>query len=80
MMHSSMGLAGVQWNMPVLSYLDNTKVSYITRWCYVNILLHHRLLEVNINKVIDNLPSLLYFQLKLRILCKVPQFSALYTN
>ena len=69
MMHSSMGLAGVQWNMPVLSYLDNTKVSYITWWCYVNILLHHRLLEVNINKVIDNLPSFLYFQLKLRILC-----------
>ena len=55
--------------MPVLSYLDNTKVSYITRWCYVNILLHHCLLEVNINKVIDNLPSLLYFQLKLRTLC-----------
>ena len=46
----------------MLSYLERDK-RYKRTSLEIKFLLHHSLLEVNVHQVVDNLSSLLYFQL-----------------
>ena len=66
MMHSSMGLAGVQWNMPVLSYLQTaSRIDKHQAKC-PSYSLHDRLLKVNVHKIVHNLALLLDLELDSR--------------
>ena len=66
MMHSSMGLAGVQWNMPVLSYLQPVgRIGTHQAKC-PSYSLHDRLFKVNVHEIVHNLALLLDLELESR--------------